>query len=197
MVVIIANKLDPHTDRVIEVFKKRSIRFARFNVEDFPTGIIFDYQINNTSVSNSFNLPSGKTIDFESVTACWYRKPISVVIDAKIETDQARKFALEESQVFLNFLWNSLDCLWVNHPLANRRAESKLLQLKTASEVGFKIPKTVITNSPQKAQEFVESVGGTAVNKILGVEDLTGMPLCQTMADLLSSTENKRCIIKN
>jgi glutathione synthase/RimK-type ligase-like ATP-grasp enzyme len=41
---------------------------------------------------------------------------------------------------------------WVNDLWAGRQAENKLLQLRLATELGFSVPRTVVTNDPCEAQ---------------------------------------------
>ena len=46
------------------------------------------------------------------------------------------------------------DIRWVNPPGAELLAENKIRQLMRAREIGFKIPKTLVTNDPQAIRDF-------------------------------------------
>ncbi|MCM8791313.1 MAG: RimK-like protein [Candidatus Omnitrophica bacterium] len=46
------------------------------------------------------------------------------------------------------------DCLWINHPKATYAAESKPFQIHMAKAVGFKIPKTIITNTDKAINNY-------------------------------------------
>lgn len=168
MILIITNKLDPHVDWVIKLLKKRGIKFARFNTEDFPQKIVASWQANEKGFEGKINLPSGKKVDLSQVSVCWYRRPLPPEVSNQISAEHSRKFSLEESKEFLSFLWNNLDCLWINYPLDIKRAESKILQLRLASECGLTIPRTLITNDPKKAQEFYKICNGSVISKVLG-----------------------------
>ena len=49
--------------------------------------------------------------------------------------------------------------LWINHPVAAQAAESKLLQLKVASEIGLLIPNTTVTNESGAVQDMIRQHG--------------------------------------
>lgn len=168
MILIITNKLDPHVDWIIDVLKKRNIDFARFNTEDFPSKTTISWWADKKGFDGEMNLPSGKNFLLSQITACWYRRPLPAIIDREIFPEQAQNFAREESKEFLNFLWNSLTCSWINHPSSIRRAESKILQLCLASECGLSVPKTLMTNDSQKAKEFAHLCNDSIASKVLG-----------------------------
>lgn len=57
------------------------------------------------------------------------------------------------------------DVRWMNHPLADYRMESKIVQLRSAIDVGFLVPRTCITNSKEAAADFMASCGAKVVVK--------------------------------
>ena len=61
---------------------------------------------------------------------------------------------------------------WLNHPHRIGYAEYKPVQLRTAAACGLPVPRTVVTNDPAVAREFVADVG-QAVYKPFGG---TGIP---------------------
>src|SRR5439155_249490 len=56
---------------------------------------------------------------------------------------------------------------WINHPLADYKMESKIVQLRAALDVGFRVPRTCITTSKEQAKDFVATCGGRCVVKSL------------------------------
>jgi|MTBAKSStandDraft_2_1061841.scaffolds.fasta_scaffold51981_2 glutathione synthase/RimK-type ligase-like ATP-grasp enzyme len=44
---------------------------------------------------------------------------------------------------------------WINHPSRNFSASHKIDQLIRASNIGFRVPETFVTNNPKKALEFI------------------------------------------
>jgi hypothetical protein len=60
--------------------------------------------------------------------------------------------------------------LWVNDPRADLWATSKQTQLRTATQVGLHVPKTLISNDPARIREFCALLdGNVVVKKIAGV----------------------------
>lgn len=55
----------------------------------------------------------------------------------------------------------------VNPPAASDQMESKLRQLQLASELGFNIPRTLVSNRGEEIRAFCESEGGRIVTKAL------------------------------
>ncbi len=56
-------------------------------------------------------------------------------------------------------MWHALDAMWVNPPASDEVAHHKPLQLARAEEVGLSVPRTLITNDPAAAADFVEDLG--------------------------------------
>ena len=63
--------------------------------------------------------------------------------------------------------------LWVSYPLSIFQAQNKLYQLQVAKKLGFRIPRTLVTNDPVRAKEFVKSSSCRIVAKAVrqGISD--------------------------
>lgn len=153
MILIVTNREDYTADFLILELRRRAIEYVRFNTEDFPTRIGVDLQAENEHLIGRF-IFSNIEIEFDGIDSVWYRRPVNPIPDTSIVDDTAFQFAAEESQETLDGIWNLLDCFWVSRPERIRQAESKLFQLKTAQQLGFNIPSTIVTNHPKKALEF-------------------------------------------
>jgi len=167
MILIVTNKFDPHADAVINHLKEKGTGFLRFNTEDFPTKIKISLLHENGSFRGYLALPIG-TLDISKVESVWYRRPQPPYISKDIGSEFAREFALKEGKATLSNLWRVLDCFWVNHPRLVWDAENKLSQLKIASSLGLQIPKTLVTNDPEKAKDFFGICKGKMINKVIG-----------------------------
>ncbi len=168
MLLIISNKRDIHTDIVVERLRRRSIRFLRWNLEDF---------LQTHSISLGFGphgwngrlTAEGRTIDFAEVRAVWYRRPGTLIPDDSITDYADQQFAIREAQHLIRGMWHLLErALWINDPLANQRMSSKPLQLQIASEIGFAIPKTLLTNEPSEAEQFFRNVENVIAKPLSG-----------------------------
>ncbi|NUT45618.1 MAG: hypothetical protein HOV86_37065 [Thermoactinospora sp.] len=56
----------------------------------------------------------------------------------------------------------------VDHPQAVHLAQSKVLQLRIAHDVGWRLPQTLISQSPERIRAFCEAMGGAAIVKVVG-----------------------------
>lgn len=165
-VLIISNKIDAHVDLVINRLNAQGIDFVRFNTEDFPNNveITFDSDSGNINISC---LDSGYSINSTEIKSVWYRRPEPPEIDKSIIDNAFRELAYQESTAVLKSLYGSIKALWINRPLSIRRARPKIYQLQVAKELGFNIPRTLVTNVPQKAMEFYESCKKGVIVKTL------------------------------
>lgn len=88
-----------------------------------------------------------------------------------------------ESKIALWSLYTTLDAFWVNPPLYGSQLlqRNKLLQLKDASNIGLKIPDTLITNDPDELVDFCKDNGNVIAVKLLRgnwfVEEGSNIPL--------------------
>lgn len=62
---------------------------------------------------------------------------------------------------------------WINDPFQTRIAHRKLLQLQVANRLGFKTPRTLVTNDAETALRFADEVGGDLAIKSLGALNVT------------------------
>ncbi|GIX17787.1 MAG: hypothetical protein KatS3mg119_1973 [Rhodothalassiaceae bacterium] len=81
-----------------------------------------------------------------------------------------RRFAEREAERFwqsaLSVAWPR--AFWVNGPRVAREAERKARQLRAAADMGWKIPRTLMSNEPERIRAFVSTLGGRAVYKPFG-----------------------------
>lgn len=70
-----------------------------------------------------------------------------------------------EARAFREGLWESLDCFWVSRPQRVSEAENKAYQLKVAAQLGFIIPRTVMTNDPEEFLRFYSECDGNVISK--------------------------------
>lgn len=111
------------------------------------SGLSWNSQYGNESKNDW----TGKKID-----SVWWRRPRLPSVPSNVHKED-RKFVKRENNLFhmsLPFLLKE-NVWWVNPINANSKAKSKIIQLKTAVESGFKIPKTLVSNSPTEIKNFI------------------------------------------
>jgi glutathione synthase/RimK-type ligase-like ATP-grasp enzyme len=176
MILLITNRSDLTCDYIVRELTERRLKFARLNTDEFPKNArgLFALTSDGTTVRWIRLMDRDKIIDFDEVSSVLYRRPIPPQPSEEVAEEGVRKFCIDEGYDFLRGLWYSLDCLWVSHPEAIRKAEHKVYQLKVASDLGFLIPQTLITNDPREVLEFFKKCTNGVVVKPLYVGFVEG-----------------------
>lgn len=156
MILIVSNTQDLTSDFIVREISRRRLSFARLNTDEFPVkgyGLAsFGFAGRSRKAIRWKN--RSKNLDFDRVSSVLYRRPVPPFPDESVSEPEIRKFCIDESYDFLRGIWFSLDCYWMSHPEAIRKAEHKVYQLGVAATLPFRIPKTIITNDPQEVSEF-------------------------------------------
>lgn len=157
MILIITNQQDITSDMVILRLQERGDSYLRINTEDFPTRLGLSWSLAGDRWQAEFSSRQ-RLVDLHTISAVWYRRPLKSKPTNSIESSAARMFAQQESDALLQNIWLTLDCLWVSSPMAIRKAEHKLYQLRLASSMGFEVPRSLVTTDPIRAREFCRQV---------------------------------------
>jgi hypothetical protein len=95
-----------------------------------------------------------KTLDINDVDAVWYRRSIQPIVPETLSWGE-KVFVAGELRHLTTGLVLNPKVTWVN-PIANVSiAEHKLYQLQVARQVGFRIPRTLISSDPLELRSFV------------------------------------------
>jgi glutathione synthase/RimK-type ligase-like ATP-grasp enzyme len=168
MILIITGKRDGHVAAVSKHLDDAGVPWVRINVEDFATNV----EVEVTPATGAGRLrviDSGKEIPLEEVAAVWFRKPDPVTVQHFDMDPAALEYVEAEFNEIILGLYAMLNrAYWINNPFDTRIAHRKLLQLRTAAEVGFAVPKTLVTNRPEAALGFADQVNGDLAIKSLG-----------------------------
>lgn len=148
---------DEHAIFVQIALKKKGHRGVLWYTADFPAQQEHSFELSDAGISwhaegASFNIKNDK---FDVV---WYRRPGKPKISESIHPDDQAQASKEAIMLFQTF-WYVIapNARWVNPANNSRMANSKLLQLKMATEVSLKTPKTLISNNPEKIKNFLLS----------------------------------------
>ncbi|HBB65351.1 MAG TPA: hypothetical protein DCZ84_01770 [Candidatus Vogelbacteria bacterium] len=154
--LIITSQADSHADYLMHKLIDKGITVVRLNTDDFSNHLSVTYSIGNGH-HITITLPDSRSISFtpHDITAVWYRKPFLSRFDC---TGQSTVTAFAGREIE-SYLADLISCLghvkWINHPYANKTAENKIGQLRLAEQIGLRIPKTLITNDPTRAGDFL------------------------------------------
>lgn len=172
-VLIVTHSGDLHADRLMPLLSDRGAIPFRINLDAFPR----DYQLcqligGGRCINRLRLLPDGAWLDLDEVGAIWLRKAAEFSYLSNDLAQQERAYAKLETEQALFSLLYALDCYWMSHPRALRGAQWKGEQLKRAQQMGFRIPASIVTNSPDEVRRFREQVAGPIVFKAMSTPTL-------------------------
>ena len=104
-------------------------------------------------------------IGSDQLTGVWLREVIAPRISPRIKIKKVRRFGRNEAAAALSGWLLSLGQNVVNPLAAQDTADRKPYQLFVAGKVGLSIPKTVVTNNPAVANEFISRLDGQVIFK--------------------------------
>ncbi|HEU4390181.1 MAG TPA: MvdC family ATP-grasp ribosomal peptide maturase, partial [Blastocatellia bacterium] len=166
-VLILTHTADHFTiDRVAAALEHLGARSIRFDTDLFPLEAKLSVRIDSRGLRHSLTHRS-TTIGADEVCAIWMRKLWTPRMDESLD-EQYRTMCVSESAAMLRgFLDGFQEVVWVNDPICELAAEIKMRQLRVASKVGLKVPRTLNTNDPKEARTFYDELGGQMVTKLL------------------------------
>jgi MvdD-like protein with pre-ATP grasp domain/ribosomal protein S6-L-glutamate ligase RimK-like protein len=191
MILIIGTADDEHVRYVAGRLEERGSTYVQFDPRHYPARAELTVEYDQAGRSRgSLTLP-GEHVDLGDVRAAWHRARVRPVPASIVREDQSWWVA-ESCARFLSQLYEWLDCYWVpEHPTSHRDAvhltdaeappydawaglparaqtpspENKLHQLSVAGRLGLAVPRTLMTNSPERFLDFYENCRGELISK--------------------------------
>lgn len=153
-------------DRVAEALAQKGVPFFRFDTDKFPLEVQLRAYFGASQ--HSYSLKQGnEIIRSEDIRSVWMRRLWEPNLGQALDP-QFKASCIHESQATLSGFWDSLRHVrWVDRLEQVAVAENKQRQLRVATEVGLKIPQTLITNDPGAVRAFFHQVHGKMVTKLL------------------------------
>jgi glutathione synthase/RimK-type ligase-like ATP-grasp enzyme len=136
--------------------------------EDFSLSSSVSRDYASTIIVNS----DGGELELSALSGVWWRRPGRSVIENDWPETIKQAVINERANAVFGSLLTGTNSF--NDIGASRRASYKPNHLYRAKQFGFPVPKTLFTNSPKKAVEFVQSLADSVVYKTF-VGQLTGL----------------------
>lgn len=152
-VLVLTNSDDDTAQVVVTELKSRGHCVLQFDPASFPQEARITSQLDDEGRWQVLISDPSTTIPFEDISAVWLRRPGAFQFPPTL-TPAEHRFANLEAQMAIGGLLRTLDCLWVNHPDKLISSQYKPLQLQLAAEVGFQVPRSMITNDRDAALQF-------------------------------------------
>lgn len=152
-VLLITARFDPAADLVMNDLRRREAPCFRWNTYEYPLDSVLSYRVSDDRFGGEIQ-SDGRSLNIAEIGSVWWQWDQPAGFPDDIEPG-ARRFAETEAQQALAALTTVIDAAWINHPINERRAKAKPAQLFKARELGFDIPRTLITSDPDEVRAFV------------------------------------------
>ena len=157
MILIISDKKDLHADQVEAKLIDQGLPYYRFNLDVYSllqTSYLFhlgDFQI----------IQDERLLEIKNVSCVWSRRTCATLLESEAWIEPA-DFGLwrNEWDKTLDAIFYRLRKLpWLNPLEAANAAQNKYLQMQSATESGFSIPETLISNNRAALLRFQQLAG--------------------------------------
>jgi len=154
MILILTQSDDEHACLVADRLERMGVEHVCVRNSDFPELNTLTLRFGGARSEGSLDL-RGRRVELSEITTVWNRRFDTPQLPDSLDPE-SREFALEEWRRVIRSLWFLLrEKFWVNPYEEARRGESKPFQLEVAQEVGLEIPRTLMTNDPAEARDFL------------------------------------------
>lgn len=159
MIIVVSHPEDPHAARVLGHLRDRQSDALLLNVGNLPEHATLTFDYANPGRPRLEYQPTGSApTDLGNAHAVWWRRP-QVANTAALFDANTQLFAAGEWHEAVSGLWQLLDARWMNPPPKDELASRKAYQLMLASQLGLRVPRTLMTSDPSRARAFIEREG--------------------------------------
>lgn len=153
-------------DMVSHAIAARGGRWLRLNTDLYPTQVQLSIPQGATRIGGLLRTPEGE-VKLDDISAIWYRRS-DIGKDIPTELDvQQRSAAVGESRRVLFGFIDGMGVYTLGSKSAVQAAENKVLQLELAAACGLDVPRTLISNDPERVRGFAAEVGGELIAKMM------------------------------
>ncbi|GAA0388165.1 hypothetical protein GCM10009530_44060 [Microbispora corallina] len=119
-----------------------------------------------------FPAADGTAVDLGTADLIWFRRLGNPRTSANPEvTDPVDRelIDVDTATAALGMLLSEFRGRWVDHPASFWDAQNKIVQLRAAHDLGVRIPRTLVSQSPERVREFCAAHPGAVVKAVHGV----------------------------
>lgn len=153
-------------DKVSQRLQERGFEAVRIDTDTYPTEALIESFSDSHSHKQFIGKDGQHLVSSEDIHSIWYRR---FYAGQKIPHDmesQKRYACLEESRRCLTGFLSCQKAFCLDNYWKVKIASVKDYQLQLASELGFDIPKTLVTNHPDSVRRFYDEQRGKIITKM-------------------------------
>jgi hypothetical protein len=163
MLIVISNTTDQTADYLCGRLLSDGVPFRRLD-SDIDLGEV-QIRYSGGPPVLLYRSEAWSACDFSHV---WFRRPEPLKINLVMEAAEHSQALSEWSEALEGFLAHIPTSAWMNHPALNACASHKMEQLSRASRLGFRVPRTIVTQDPSEVRRFWQDCKGRVIVKPLG-----------------------------
>lgn len=163
-VVIISTRVDTSTDAVVRELDRRGVECTRFNTDEYPYNAQITTHVEEHQASTSLATQTHSSDVLDNATGIWFRRLRTPSPPANMAKG-VHEYCINEARAALVGSLLGVRSRVMSHPHVIWRAEHKVEQLRLASKIGLKIPRTTVTNDPEEVKLAYNRSGGRLVVK--------------------------------
>jgi len=153
-VLLVTTSYDIAADYVLKSLRQGGNPAFRLNTDLFPSRV---KAVSSPPKDIFIEDENGESVLGTSIKSVWYRRHVSPELPEELESG-VRDFCERETRAFLDGVLASLPTKrFMSPPQAIFQAEHKPYQLSIASQLGFTIPDTIMTNIPHIVWEMAQN----------------------------------------
>jgi glutathione synthase/RimK-type ligase-like ATP-grasp enzyme len=173
VVLVLSYGKDITAQRVVDALRAAGAHVVFCDTGSFPASIRLDATFVRTQWQGAFWY-EGTWYDLAQIKSVLVRRPTHYHVDS--EAPELIQAFLENEALkgFGGILRSFKQTLWMNDLDAQRAANFKPVQLQTASQVGFSVPRSLITNDPDAVRRFAAECRGRLIYKTLHGGNIAG-----------------------
>lgn len=166
MIGIISTEDDVHAISVRQHLEARGARYLTLDTSRVPVRVALTttQQQEDTWEGTWFDAVDG-AVRLRDLRTMWWRRPQPFLLSDEVRSATDRGFVRGECAAMLAGIWAAIDAEWVNDPDLDEAASRKMWQLQLAARLGLRVPRTCMTNDPDRARAFIEAEGGRVIYK--------------------------------
>jgi hypothetical protein len=163
MILVISYEGEEHTAGVVNLLRAEGREVVQIDLADFPAKNNIALSWSNDAVAKYEIHTSRGVFDLARANVGWWRRvrPFTPHVEIRRPSDKA--FVESETSQAVNGMLDALPCTWVNPREADSIAHHKPYQWAVAQQVGLRVPRTMVTNNPSQARQFIAQIAPGAV----------------------------------
>lgn len=162
MILVLGSHGESMITRVCDELQERGADYIHVDNADLPGSIRFTYAPGRKAELRWLN---GDVLDVMKCRGIYHRMGFSSFESYEGYSDEETRFVSNECAVSLQVMLNQHPGIVVNPPRASGSNASKPYQASLFGPLGFRVPRTLVTNRPEAAAAFFEEMEGQVIYK--------------------------------